>query len=103
MLMTRKRDGPLPSHRLALRYSEDHSSLNNFSSDDSLDSSSDSSGTSSGHSLSDTSFDTPAAASARPSCKRCRTPIILVSLVLGIIEFYNLVLLKELNTASFRS
>ncbi|GJT97865.1 ribonuclease H-like domain-containing protein [Tanacetum coccineum] len=102
MLMTRKRDGPLPSHRLALRYLEDHSSSDNFSSDDSLDSSSDSSGTSSGHSLSDTSFDTPAAASARPSCKRCRTPVILVSLVLGIIEFYNLVLLKELNTASFR-
>ncbi|GJT64136.1 putative ribonuclease H-like domain-containing protein [Tanacetum coccineum] len=101
MLMTRKRDGPLPSHRLALRYSEDHSSLDNFSSDDSLDSSSDSSGTSSGHSLSDTSFDTPAAASARPSCKRCRTPAISISLVLGIMEFYNLVLLKELNTASF--
>ncbi|GKG19699.1 hypothetical protein Tco_0376798 [Tanacetum coccineum] len=40
MLMTKKRDKPLPSHRLALRYLEDHSSSDNFSLDDSLDSSS---------------------------------------------------------------
>ncbi|GKC88101.1 hypothetical protein Tco_1148750 [Tanacetum coccineum] len=58
MLTSRKRNGPLPNHRLALRYSESHSSSDHFSPDDSSSGfSSDSSDTSSSHSLSDSSFD----------------------------------------------
>nr|GFD00796.1 hypothetical protein [Tanacetum cinerariifolium] len=68
-----------PYRRLASRYPPDHSSSDHFSSDDSLsDSLSDSSSDfSSGHSLPDSSFsswdssfDTPATISARPSRKR---------------------------------
>ncbi|GJX92961.1 hypothetical protein Tco_0347547 [Tanacetum coccineum] len=53
MMTVRKRVGPLPTHRLAVRHSVDYSSLNHFSSDDSL---SDSSSSSS----SETSLDSPA-------------------------------------------
>ncbi|GJV45319.1 retrovirus-related pol polyprotein from transposon TNT 1-94 [Tanacetum coccineum] len=74
MLIARKSVGPLPSHRLALRYSQSHSPSDHFSPDDfssdtllgsssgySLDYSSD---TSSGHSIPDSSFDSPAASFA---------------------------------------
>ncbi|GJX43722.1 hypothetical protein Tco_0260398 [Tanacetum coccineum] len=79
MLTTRKSVGPLPSHRLALRYSESHSSSDHFSSDNfssntSLGSSSGySSNTSSGRSIPDYSFDSPAASFAGLSRKRHRS------------------------------
>nr|GFA52959.1 putative reverse transcriptase domain-containing protein [Tanacetum cinerariifolium] len=69
-----------------MRYPSDHSSSNHFSSDDlSFDSSSDSSSnyssdSSSGHSLLDSSIDASAVISARPFCKRCRSPAVLVPL-----------------------
>nr|GEX91076.1 reverse transcriptase domain-containing protein [Tanacetum cinerariifolium] len=78
MLTAGKRVRALPSGRLVSRYPSDHSSSDHFSSDDSsLDSSSDSS---SGHSLPDSSVDATATIFARPSRKRCRSPIVLVPL-----------------------
>ncbi|GJT35721.1 hypothetical protein Tco_0926140 [Tanacetum coccineum] len=78
MLTARKRVGPLPNHRLALRYSTDYLSSNHFTSDDSsrdsqLDSSSDSHSDSSSYSslrhsslgyvISDSLCDSPTATS----------------------------------------
>ncbi|GJS28434.1 hypothetical protein Tco_0489054 [Tanacetum coccineum] len=82
MLTTRKIVGSLPSHRLALRYSEsrslsDHFSTDSFSSDTSSGSSSD---TSSGSFVLDYSFDSPAASFAGPSRKRHRSPTVSVPL-----------------------
>ncbi|GKC30009.1 hypothetical protein Tco_1037303 [Tanacetum coccineum] len=54
MMTTRKRVGPLPTHRLAVRHSVDYSSLDHFSLDDS---SRDSSSSSSSESSSDSSAD----------------------------------------------
>ncbi|GJT19217.1 putative reverse transcriptase domain-containing protein [Tanacetum coccineum] len=92
MLTARKRVRPLPTHRLALRYSADYSSSDHFTSDDSSrDSSSDSlletssyshSDTSSdsssrhsslGHSSSNSPCDSPTAVSAGPSRKSRRS------------------------------
>ncbi|GKE74521.1 hypothetical protein Tco_1536562, partial [Tanacetum coccineum] len=94
MLIARKRVGPLPSHRLTLRYSEDHFSSDQFSSDDppsdhSSDLSGYSSDTSSGHSLPDPSFDTPSTTFAVPSRKRCRsltTSVPLATPVPGVLS-----------------
>nr|GEV82145.1 hypothetical protein [Tanacetum cinerariifolium] len=78
--------GPLPFHRLALRYLESHSPSDHFSPDDfspdtSLGSSSCySSNTSSGHSIPYSSFDSPAASIAVPSHKRRRSSIVSVPL-----------------------
>ncbi|GKE78042.1 hypothetical protein Tco_1544162 [Tanacetum coccineum] len=100
MLTARKRVGPLPTtHRLALRYSADYSSSDQFTSDDSSrdslsdsssktssdshsDSSSDSPSrhSSSGYAISDSPCDSLTATSERPSCKRCRSPSVPVSL-----------------------
>ncbi|GJW11672.1 putative reverse transcriptase domain-containing protein [Tanacetum coccineum] len=86
MLTARKSVGPLPSHRLALRYSESHSPSDHFSPDDfSLDTSSGSSSgyssdTSLGHSIPDSSFDSPAASFAGPSRKRRRSSTVSISL-----------------------
>ncbi|GKD09435.1 hypothetical protein Tco_1189120 [Tanacetum coccineum] len=93
MLTVRKRVGPLPTHRLALRYSADYSSSDHFTSNDSSrDSSSDSSSETSSDSHSDTSSDSssrysssdhpisnslcdsPTATFAGPSRKRRRSP-----------------------------
>ncbi|GKA96934.1 hypothetical protein Tco_0824828, partial [Tanacetum coccineum] len=75
MMTVRKRVGPLPTHRLAVRHSVDHSSLDlssEASSDFHLDASSDSS---SRHSLPDYfSLDLPST-SAGPSRKRRRSPM----------------------------
>nr|GEV56246.1 putative reverse transcriptase domain-containing protein [Tanacetum cinerariifolium] len=85
-LTARKSVRPLPSHRVALGYSESHSPSDHFSPDDSspdtssVSSSGYSSNTLSGRSLPDSSFDTPAAIFARPSRERCRSPIASVSL-----------------------
>ncbi|GKF11965.1 hypothetical protein Tco_0049891, partial [Tanacetum coccineum] len=54
MMTARKRVGPLPTHRLAVRHSIDHSSSDHFASDDS---SRDSSSSSSSETLSDPSSD----------------------------------------------
>ncbi|GKB65386.1 hypothetical protein Tco_0921572, partial [Tanacetum coccineum] len=54
MMTARKRVGPLPTHRLAMRHSVDYSSLDHFSSNDSLR---DSSSSSSSESSSDSSAD----------------------------------------------
>ncbi|GKB20617.1 hypothetical protein Tco_0854540 [Tanacetum coccineum] len=102
MLTTRKRVRALPVGRLASGYLPDHSSSDNFLSDDSSpDSSSDlssdySSDSSSGHSIpdssfspKDSSFDAPATISARPSHKRCRFPaasVLLATLVPGALS-----------------
>ncbi|GJW43121.1 putative reverse transcriptase domain-containing protein [Tanacetum coccineum] len=104
MLTARKRVGPLPTHRLALRYTVDYSSSDHFTSDDSLrDSPSDSSSEASSNSHSDASSDSssrhssscyaisvspcdsPIAISAGPSRKRCRSPTssVLVSSSVG--------------------
>ncbi|GJW87502.1 hypothetical protein Tco_0162842 [Tanacetum coccineum] len=91
MLTARNRVGPLPTHRLVLRYTADYSSSNHFTSDDSSrdypsDSSSetlsdsysntsfDSSArhSSSGHPISDSLCDSPTAIFAGLSRKRCR-------------------------------
>ncbi|GJW25752.1 putative reverse transcriptase domain-containing protein [Tanacetum coccineum] len=91
MSTARKRVGPLPTHRLALRYSTDYSSSDQFTSEDSSrdslsdsssetssdshsDSSSDSSlrHSSSGYGISDSPYDLSSFTSARPSRKRCR-------------------------------
>ncbi|GJV01085.1 hypothetical protein Tco_1334654 [Tanacetum coccineum] len=84
MMIARKRVGPLPTHRLAMRHSVDYSSSDHFSSDDSLrdSSSSSSSETSSdsfadalsdsesSHSSSDHSLPTPSSG-MRPSHHLC--------------------------------
>ncbi|GJX33797.1 hypothetical protein Tco_0245354 [Tanacetum coccineum] len=89
MLTARKRVRPLPTHRLALRYSVDYSSSDHFTSkDSSRDSSSETSSdshldtsydspsrhSSSGHSISDSLCDSPTAISVGPSRKRRRSP-----------------------------
>ncbi|GJY49745.1 hypothetical protein Tco_0439701 [Tanacetum coccineum] len=97
MLTARKRVGPLPTHRLALRYSADYSLSDQFTSDDSSqdspsdpssetssdshsDSSSDSSlRHSSGYAILETPCDSPTATFERPSRKRCRSPFVPVS------------------------
>ncbi|GJY05812.1 reverse transcriptase domain-containing protein [Tanacetum coccineum] len=74
MMTARKRVGPLPTHRLAMRHSTDHSSSDSSSeasSDFHSDASSDSS---SRHSLSDHSSPDLPSTSARPSRKRRRSP-----------------------------
>ncbi|GJR38009.1 hypothetical protein Tco_1213693 [Tanacetum coccineum] len=75
MMTARKRVGPLPTHRLAVRHSADHSS-----SDSSSEASSDfhpdaSSDPSSRHLLSDHSSPDLPSTSARPSRKRRRSPM----------------------------
>ncbi|GKA81487.1 hypothetical protein Tco_0788179 [Tanacetum coccineum] len=82
MLTARKSVGPLPSHRLALRYSESHSPSDYFSPNEfsSNTSSGSSSGYSSGHSIPDSSFDSPAASFSGPYRKRFRSPTALVPL-----------------------
>ncbi|GJS09003.1 hypothetical protein Tco_0365799 [Tanacetum coccineum] len=98
MLTSRKRVGPLPTHRLALRYSVDYSSLDQFTSDDSSrdspsdslsknssdshsDSLSDSSSrhSSSGYAISDSPCDLPTALLRGNSRKRCRSPLVPIS------------------------
>ncbi|GJS11984.1 putative reverse transcriptase domain-containing protein [Tanacetum coccineum] len=93
MLNARNRVGPLPTHRLALRYSADYSSSDHFTSNDSsrdsplnsssetssdshLDASSNSSSrhSSSGYSISDSPCDSSTAISTGASRKRCRYP-----------------------------
>ncbi|GJT22325.1 putative reverse transcriptase domain-containing protein [Tanacetum coccineum] len=74
MMTARKRVGPLPTHRLAVRHSTDHSSSDSSSeasSDFHSDASSDSS---SRHSLSDHSSPDLPSTSAGPSRKRRRSP-----------------------------
>ncbi|GJZ81814.1 hypothetical protein Tco_0646808 [Tanacetum coccineum] len=74
MMTARKRVGPLPTHRLAVRHSADHSSSDSSSeasSDFHSDASSDSS---SRHSLSDHSSPDLPSTSAGPSHKRRRSP-----------------------------
>ncbi|GJX02168.1 hypothetical protein Tco_0186081 [Tanacetum coccineum] len=75
MMTARKRVGPLPTHRLAVRHSADHSSSDSsseassdFHSDASFDSSS-------RHSLSDHSSPDLSSTSAGPSRKRRRSPM----------------------------
>ncbi|GJU36234.1 putative reverse transcriptase domain-containing protein [Tanacetum coccineum] len=81
MMTTRKRVGPLPTHRLAVRHSVDHSSSDYFSPDNlARDSSSDSSSEassdfSSRHSLLDHSSPDLPSTYAGPSCKRRRSPM----------------------------
>ncbi|GJY99577.1 hypothetical protein Tco_0517007 [Tanacetum coccineum] len=93
MLTARKSVGPLPSHRLALRYSESHSpsdhfSPDNFASDTSSGSSSGySSDTSSGRSIPDSFFGTLAASIEGASRKKCRSPVVPVPLATPIPEF----------------
>ncbi|GJZ57959.1 hypothetical protein Tco_0613453, partial [Tanacetum coccineum] len=71
MMTARKRVGPLPTHRLAVRHSADHSS-----SDSSSEASSDAlSDSSSRHSLSDHSLPNLPSTSAGPSRKRRRSPM----------------------------
>ncbi|GKE04413.1 hypothetical protein Tco_1396431, partial [Tanacetum coccineum] len=75
MMTSRKRVGPLPTHRLAVRHFIDHSSLDSSSeasSDFHSDASSDSS---SRHSLSDHSSPDLLSTSAGPSRKRYRSPM----------------------------
>ncbi|GKD60056.1 hypothetical protein Tco_1297565 [Tanacetum coccineum] len=92
MLTARKSVGPLPSHRLALRYSESHSpsdhfSPDNFASDTSPGSSSGYlSDTSSGRSIPDSSFGTPAASIEGASRKRCRSHTVSVPLATPVPE-----------------
>ncbi|GJS61980.1 hypothetical protein Tco_0656764 [Tanacetum coccineum] len=78
MMTARKRVGPLPTHRLAVRHSADHSS-----SDSSLEfnhqiSTYTSSDSSSRHPLSDHPLPDLPSTSARPSRKRCRSPMTYV-------------------------
>ncbi|GKE67592.1 hypothetical protein Tco_1521753, partial [Tanacetum coccineum] len=78
MMTARKRVGPLPTHRLAVRHFFDHSfsdSSSQASSDFHLDASSDSS---SRHSLSDHSSPDLPSTFAGPSSKRHRSPITYV-------------------------
>nr|GEY08072.1 hypothetical protein [Tanacetum cinerariifolium] len=83
MMTARKRVGPLPTHRLAVRHSVDYSSLDLFTSDDSLETSSDSSSDDLSDSSSVSSIPHSSAAiterpshssSASPSRKRSRSP-----------------------------
>ncbi|GKA55064.1 hypothetical protein Tco_0754013 [Tanacetum coccineum] len=75
MMTTRKRVGPLSTHRLAVRHSADHSSLD-FSSEASSDFHSDASyDSSSRHSSSDHSSPDLPSTSAGPSRKRRRSPM----------------------------
>ncbi|GJS72712.1 hypothetical protein Tco_0705553 [Tanacetum coccineum] len=89
MMTARKRVGPLPTHRLAVRHSADHSSSDSSSeasSDFHSDASSDSS---SRHSLSDHSSPDLPSTSAGPSRKRRRSPTTSVpalSLVSGALS-----------------
>ncbi|GJX20532.1 putative reverse transcriptase domain-containing protein [Tanacetum coccineum] len=97
MLTARKRVGPLPTHRIALRYSADYSSSDHLSLDDSSrdspsnsssmtssDSHSDTSSdfssrhSSSDHPISDSPCDSLTANSTGPSHKRRRSPTTLV-------------------------
>ncbi|GKG11726.1 hypothetical protein Tco_0345963, partial [Tanacetum coccineum] len=74
LVTARKRVGPLLTHRLAVRHSADHSSLDS-SSEASSDFHSDASSDSySRHSLSDHSSLDLSSTSAGPSRKRCRSP-----------------------------
>ncbi|GJR78367.1 putative reverse transcriptase domain-containing protein [Tanacetum coccineum] len=78
MMTARKRVGPLPTHRLAVRHSADHSSSDSSSeasSDFHSDASSDSS---SRHLLSNHSSPDLSSTSAGPSRKRCRSPMTFV-------------------------
>ncbi|GJS78879.1 hypothetical protein Tco_0728760 [Tanacetum coccineum] len=63
MLTARKTVGSLPTHRLASRYPSDSSSTNSYLRY-----------SSSGYAITDSLNDSSTAASARPSCKRCRSP-----------------------------
>ncbi|GJV70477.1 hypothetical protein Tco_1490472 [Tanacetum coccineum] len=87
MMTARKRVGPLPTHRLAVRHSTDHSSL-----DSSLEASSDfhsdaSSDPSSRHPLAVHSLPDLPSTSARPSRKRRRSPMTsALSLVSGALS-----------------
>ncbi|GJX51659.1 putative reverse transcriptase domain-containing protein [Tanacetum coccineum] len=89
MMTARKRVGPLPTHRLAVRHSADHSSSDSSSeasSDFHSDASSDSS---SRHSLSDHSSPDLPSTSAGPSRKRRRSPTTFVPalpLVSGVLS-----------------
>ncbi|GKF21736.1 hypothetical protein Tco_0070374, partial [Tanacetum coccineum] len=75
MMTTRKRVGPLPTHRLAVRHFADHSS-SDLSSEASLDFHSDaSSDSSSRHPLSDHSSPYLSSSSVGPSRKRRRSPM----------------------------
>ncbi|GKG10410.1 hypothetical protein Tco_0341810, partial [Tanacetum coccineum] len=76
MMTARKRVGPLPTHRLAVRHSADHSSSDSSSSDFHSDASSDSS---SRHPLSNHSSPDLPSTSAGPSRKRRRSPMTYVS------------------------
>ncbi|GJR23945.1 hypothetical protein Tco_0972472, partial [Tanacetum coccineum] len=67
--------GPLPTHRLALRYLADYSSWDHFTSDDSLR---DSPSNSLSETSSDSPCDSPIAIFAGPSRKRRRSPTTLV-------------------------
>ncbi|GJU36283.1 putative reverse transcriptase domain-containing protein [Tanacetum coccineum] len=71
MLTARKRVGPFPTHRLALRYLADYSSSDHFTLDDS---SRDSPSDSSLETSSNSPCDSPTAISAGPSRKRRRSP-----------------------------
>nr|GEX18976.1 hypothetical protein [Tanacetum cinerariifolium]GEX27431.1 hypothetical protein [Tanacetum cinerariifolium] len=100
MLTARKRVGPLPTHRLALRYSADYSSSDQFTSDDSSrdspsnsssktsseshsNTSSDSSWrhSSSGYAISNSLCDLPTATATSSSHKRQRSPTSSVPVV----------------------
>ncbi|GJU85846.1 putative reverse transcriptase domain-containing protein [Tanacetum coccineum] len=91
MMTARKRVGPLPTHRLAVRHSADHSSSDSSSeasSDFHSDASSDSS---SRHSLSDHSSPDLPSTSAGPSRKRRRSPMTSVP-ALPLVSTLSLVL-----------
>ncbi|GJZ35603.1 hypothetical protein Tco_0581420 [Tanacetum coccineum] len=86
MMIARKKVGPLPTHRLAVRHSTDHSFLDSSSeasSDFHSDASSDSS---SRHSLLDHSSLDLSSTSARPSRKRCRSPMTFVPALSSVFE-----------------
>ncbi|GKF00631.1 hypothetical protein Tco_0027554, partial [Tanacetum coccineum] len=78
MITTRKRVGPLPTHRLAVRHSADHSSSDSLSEESSDFHSDASSDSSSGHSLSDHSSLDLSSTSTGPSRKRRRSPMTYV-------------------------
>ncbi|GJV77454.1 hypothetical protein Tco_1509038 [Tanacetum coccineum] len=87
MMTARKRVGPLPTHRLAVRHSADHSSL-----EASLDFHSDAlSDSSSRHPLSDHSSPDLPSTSAGPSRKRSRSPITSVPALPLVSEALSLV------------
>ncbi|GJW75078.1 hypothetical protein Tco_0134448, partial [Tanacetum coccineum] len=89
MMTTRKGVGPLPTHRLAMRHSADHSSLDSSSEASSDFHSNASSDPSSRHSLSDHSLLNLPSNSAGPSRKRCRfamTSVHALSLISGALS-----------------